>query len=63
MEKEEQKIDDPGLVIIGGYIPEPLLDRGKIQLGYYGATPPVNTGQVIIGQYVSIAWNPNIIIS
>lgn len=62
MEKE-QKIDDPGLVIIGGYIGQPLLDRGKIQLGYYGATPPVNTGQVIIGQYISIAWNPNIILS
>jgi len=63
MEKKEKKIDDPGLVIIGGYAPEPPTDFGKIQLGYYGATPPVNTGQVLIGQYVSIAWNPNIIIS
>jgi hypothetical protein len=62
MEKNEIKIDDPGLVIIGDFLPQAPTSFGKIQLGYYGVTPPVNIGQVVIGQYVSIVWNPNIII-
>lgn len=64
MEKKDKQKDDPGKVIVGSYVPYPLLKRGKVIVGYYGATPPTPTGQVIIGKYES--WesicNPNIII-